>query len=181
MLHSYRYRNSLKKHGINIKTSRRAVYGPILFYGIALLLMCIIPHIANLPGKARTVLSFTAAAVFWVLVIAGIITVAGSKKALWPIKKALKAYGIEFKQARPGIISFSSEDRHIGVYIVCVLGLLLTAVDVVFHILPDWATLPCLAIGLLAFVVHCVVDGNNYTALKLLEKILEDEYDGNNK
>lgn len=160
---------------MNLKPFYKVVYSPILFFGIAIAALGLIPFISNIPGTLGTVISYAAAALFWGFLIAGITSISSSRRKLYPVRKRLSCYGMNHHKGKPGIISFSAETKHLAVYAVCIVGLLLCIADIVFDILPMWLLSLSICASLLAFVAHCVVDGNNYITLKLLERILEEE------
>ena len=151
----------------------RAVFLPLLFYGISFLSLALIPFVNRIPLQGRRAAQIALALVFWGFLAGGVYFTVRMKSALAPLRRSMEAKGKKLPRTRPGLFCFSSEPKHLAVYGVAVIGLILLAADLLGAPLPDALIFPVLAVTLFCVALHGVIDGNSFRILRLYDRYLE--------
>ncbi len=107
---------------------------------------------------------------FWVGILGAIIASAVTAVALKKEYKRLVASGEMKKQRLPGIFSFGKEANNLCIYALILFGLIMIVTDIIFEYVPQAAMFPLISITILAFSLHCVMDGKYYKAYKLVKE-----------
>lgn len=142
----------------------------IAAFAVSFFSLSIIPLSQHLNDTGQTISGYLIAAVFWLFLILGFLTVFFTKKRQQPVRRKLKTTGLLKAHQPPGIISFSRSPLTVTLYAVFLIGLIVMISDIVFHWASEYIMFPILSITLFAFMLHCVVDGENYKVYQVVKK-----------
>ena len=143
-----------------------------VLYLWCILLLCAGVSIACIPALSnfdeKSAIRYVLPAIFWLVIIASFVTSAIMKSFLIQNEKLAKQY-INGKKY-PGIISFSKQNESIVTYCVFIVGLLLIVADAIWIFLPKTIAFCVISITLMAFLLHCVLDGKCYLIYKKIRE-----------
>ncbi len=122
----------------------------------------LIPFVQFLPDKLESITNYIVAALFYLGLIVGFFAVRNAKGRMYRWRRRLMAERQFKKQRLPGIIHFSADIKHIVLYVVCILGILVMVSDMIFHYISEYIMFPILSVVLFSFTLHCIVVGENY-------------------
>ena len=128
----------------------------------------LIPFVGMMPDGIGGVLSNIVAVIFWLGILAGILfsVLAGRIKAA---AAKITRGKLRIKQKLPGIINFNLRRDSIIVYLIFIVGLILIICDTALSCINQYVMFPVIALTMLAFFTHCIIDGKNYKIYKLLK------------
>lgn len=150
-----------------MKGYRRTALASFLCLAAAALSLCAIPLIRvedHGPGL------FIVAGLFWGGMLVGLLLfVLASVKFR---KHRLLAYERKLveKQPLPGIFTFRSGKKQLALYLVIAAGLICIVTDIWLRWAPDYLMYPILSATVIAFTLHCFLDGRNYQVYNKLKE-----------
>lgn len=137
----------------------------------------LIPFVHFLPDKIESIINYMIAALFYLGLIVGFFAIRNAKGRMYRWRRSLITKKQFHKQRFPGIISFSADIKHIVLYVVCVLGILVMISDMIFHYVSEYIMFPILSVVLFTFTMHCIVDGENYKLFKAIKEGMDKGYE----
>lgn len=137
----------------------------------------IIPFVQFLPDKLEKITNYIVAALFYLGLIIGGFAIKNAKNRMYRWRRRLMAERQFKKQRLPGIITFSTDIKHIVLYAICVLGILVMVSDMFFHYISEYMMFPILSVVLFTFALHCIVDGENYKLFKAIKEGMDKGYE----
>ena len=137
----------------------------------------LIPFVQVLPDKLESITNYIVAALFYLGLIVGFFAIKNAKSRMYRWRRRLMAERKFQKQRFPGIITFSADIKHIVLYAVCVLGILVMVSDMIFHYISEYIMFPILSIVFFTFTLHCIVDGENYKLFKAIKEGMDKGYE----
>lgn len=137
----------------------------------------IIPFVQFLPDKLEKITNYIVAALFYLGLIIGGFAIKNAKNRMYRWRRRLMAERQIKKQRLPGIITFSTDIKHIVLYTICVLGILVMVSDMFFHYISEYIMFPILSVVLFTFALHCIVDGENYKLFKAIKEGMDKGYE----
>lgn len=137
----------------------------------------VIPFVQFLPDKLQNITNYIIAVLFYLGIIVGALAMKKAKVRMYRWRRNLMAERKYEKQRFPGIITFSTDIKHMVLYAVCVLGILVMISDVIFHYISEYIMFPILSIIFFAFTIHCIVDGENYKLFKAIKEGMDKGYE----
>lgn len=124
----------------------------------------------SLDEKTQKVVGYIIAAVFWLFLAAGIACVIWTKSSYILIRKKVTDLGLYKMQKYPGIITFSKDIPNIVIYVITGLGIVLSISDMIFNWISQYLMFPIISITLFLFVLHCIIDGENFKIYKIIKE-----------
>lgn len=137
----------------------------------------VIAFVQFLPDKLQNITNYIIAVLFYLGIIVGALAMKKAKARMYRWRRNLMAERKYEKQRFPGIITFSTDIKHMILYAVCVLGILVMISDVIFHYISEYIMFPILSIIFFAFTIHCIVDGENYKLFKAIKEGMDKGYE----
>lgn len=144
----------------------------LCFVAAALSVNAILLTWADLQGLGL----YIVAGVFWGSILLGLLLFVLASVQFR--KHRLLAYERKLvnRQTLPGVFTFRSGRGRIALYLILAAGLICIGTDLWLHWAPDYVMLPILSATVIAFVLHCFLDGRNHQAY---EKLKEGMKNGN--
>lgn len=136
-----------------------------LFFGVASLSLSLLSLMPLLNDTAQIRLAYGVAITFWSGMVAGCICLIRVDM----LRKELKGRKKRRRWRPPGIVAFSIDKPHMVLYGGILLGLTLMVSDMIKHWISSYVMFPIISITLFVFIVHCIIDGNNYKTYKILK------------
>ena len=137
----------------------------------------VIPFVQFLPDRLEKITNYIVAALFYLGLIIGGFAIKNAKIRMYRWRRRLIAERQFKKQRFPGIITFSADIKHIALYVICVLGILVMVSDMIFHYISEYIMFPILSVVLFSFIMHCIVDGENYKLFKVIKEGMDKGYE----
>lgn len=172
-------RKSAKKN--KLRQYYRAVYFPLVYFAASFVSLCFIPAISKYSPTTEKIFACMIGTLFWLFLVLGLISVGKVKQKLYPLRHMMAKAGVKCEQKQVGLITFSRKKAHLAVYAICVLGLLLIILDLLFEFVPSRIMLPIISITAFAVSLHGIIDGKNYSTLKCFEKSVEERHESINE
>lgn len=150
-----------------MKGYRRTALASVLCFAAAALSLCAIPLIRvdeRGPGL------YIVAGVFWGGMLLGLLLFAIASIKFR--KHRLLAYERKLveKQPLPGIFTFRSGKKQLALYLILAAGLVCIGTDIWLHWAPDYVMFPILSATVIAFALHCFLDGRNHQVYEKLKE-----------
>lgn len=137
--------------------------------------LSLIPFIVGFEEGKNKVIAYVVAAIFWLGILLTMIASHFTKRTLKRYREKLIAHGCVKRHQPIGIFGFSKDWRMWVLYVLMIFGLTLIVSDIIFGYVPELIMFPVISVTILSFAVHCVVDGRNYKAYKLIKEIVNNE------
>lgn len=137
----------------------------------------LIPFVQFLPDKLEGITNYIVAALFYLGLIVGFFAVRNARGRMYRWRRRLMAERQFKKQRFPGIITFSTDIKHIVLYAICALGILVMVSDMFLHYISEYIMFPILSVVLFTFTLHCIVDGENYKLFKAIKEGMDKGYE----
>ena len=142
----------------------------VIAFAISFFSLCAIPLIQNANDTGQSPLQYLIAAVFWLFLLLGILSIFLTKHVHRTIRRKAKKRGLLPARRLPGIITFSMKPISIALYAVVFIGIVMIVTDILFQWASQYLMFPTVSCTLFAFALHCVVDGENYHVYTLVKK-----------
>ena len=143
-----------------------SIWLTIVSFAVSFLSLSAIPLSQHLTDKGQRITGYIIAAIFWLFLIVGFLIVFLTKRRQQTVRRKLKSMRLLRAHQSPGIISFSLSPLTITIYMIFMIGLIVVISDMIFHWVPGYIMFPIISITLVAFMMHCVIDGENYKIYK---------------
>ena len=133
----------------------------------------LIPVIGRLPEERQDIAGYVVAALFWIGLIMGLVMTYMTGGSRYELRNKMPELRRIRPQLYPGIINFEKSATHITVYIAFVLGIAMIVCDVLGTPLPQSGSgvmYVIIALTYYSFLLHCLIDGENYKIYKFLKK-----------
>ena len=130
----------------------------------------VIPFLQLLPDNSEKNIKYVIAGLFWLGLIIGITAVISAKRFMQSYEKQLISDGKYKKSDYPGIMSFSSDVKHIIIYMLCIVGIIIIISDIIWNYVSEYIMFPILSVVFFTFMMHCIVDGRNYKLFKAIKE-----------
>lgn len=137
----------------------------------------VIPFVQFIPDRLEKITNYIVAALFYLGLIVGGFAIKNAKNRMYRWRRRLISERQFKKQRFPGIITFSTDIKHIVLYVICVLGILVMVSDMIFHYISEYVMFPILSVVLFTFALHCIVDGENYKLFKAIKEGMDKGYE----
>lgn len=151
----------------------------ITAFAVSFFSLSAIPFSQYLTDTGQRISGYIIATVFWLFLIIGLLIVFFTKGRQQTAKRKLKSMGLLRAHQPPGIINFSISPLTVTIYLICLIGLIVMISDMIFHWAPGYIMFPILSITLFTFMLHCVVDGENYKVYQVIKKGLDQNHERN--
>lgn len=133
----------------------------VILFAVSFFSLSFIPFMDSSDESTQRILSNIIAALFWLGLIAGIIFNCITNRVIRKnSKKAVKK--VFNKQKFPGAITFSSNMKHLIIYGVILIGVVIMISDIALSWVASYIMFPVISLTLFLFTVHCIIDGKNY-------------------
>lgn len=149
-----------------IRGARISLTLTIVFMTISSLSLSLIPFMKESTENGSSPLGYVIAAIFWLGLIAALVSTYLTRTSLRQHQKG---------QRLPGIIKFSLNKKSIILYAFIVIGLVLIVTDIAFTYVPEIIMFPIVSVTIILFTVHCVVDGKYYKAYQQMKECMKHE------
>ncbi len=154
-----------------------SIWLTIVSFAISFFSLSAIPFSQNLTDTGQKIPSFMIAAIFWFFLIWGFLLTFLTKRRQQTVRKKLKSMGLIRAHQPPGIISFSSNPFSIILYVAFLIEIILIVSDLIFHWVPGYIMFPIISVTLFTFMLHCVVDGENYKVYQVIKKGMDQNHE----
>ena len=148
-------------------------------FAVSFFSLSAIPFTQHLTDTGQRISGYIIAGTFWLFFIIGLLIVFFTKRRQQTARRKLKSLGLLKAHQPPGIISFSISPLTVTIYLIFLLGLIVTISDIILRWVPGYIVFPVLSITLFAFMLHCVVDGESYKVYKVIKKGLDQNHELN--
>ena len=148
-------------------------------FAVSFFSLSAIPFTQHLTDTGQKISGYIIAGAFWLFLLIGLLLAFFTKGRQQTVRRKLKTMGLLRAHQPPGIISFSISPLTVTIYLIILVGLIVTISDIIWHWVPGTIMFPILSITLFAFVLHCVVDGENYKVYKVIKKGLDQNHERN--
>lgn len=162
------------------KSKRYKVYffSVIFSFFISSFSLSFVPVVDRLEQTAGNVTKIIIGILFWLGFIVGLILTIVGKKIFVQDKRRLVSSGKYKRQRLPGMFYMRKNILSFIVYAMFFIGLIFIVSDVLFNYIPQYIMFPIISIVLFSFILHCVIDGENF---KIYKKIKDGTDNGDNK
>lgn len=144
-----------------MKRYRNTVLISLLCFAVSALSLSAIPLIQV---KERGPAVIAVAAVFWGALLAGLAVFLLASAKFRKYREQLYQRGKLKRQPLPGILSFRARPLQLTLYLIVAAGAACAVTDILRHWVPGALMFPILSVTMLAFVLHCFLDGRDYQA-----------------
>ena len=142
----------------------------IIFAALSAFMIALIPAREALKGKTKEVVSTLIALTFWISLLLEQIFFWMANTGRKKIQKKT-ALGKLVAKPRIGMINFGSSKEASICDITLAVAVALTIVISLMRARANWLTMGILAILLLAFNLHCILNGTTYRYIKAFHKM----------
>ena len=149
----------------------------IVLFAISFFSLSAIPFCQNLTGTGQRISGYIVAALFWFFLMLGFLFVFFTKRRQQAVRRRLKSMGLIRAHQPPGIISFSLRPLSIILYIAFLIEILLIVSDMIFHWVSGYIMFPIISVTLFTFMLHCMVDGENYKVYQVIKKGMDQNHE----
>lgn len=118
----------------------------------------------------NNLLAYCIAIAFWGGILLSIVMSFITRALLLPHYRELIDKKCVSPQRAAGIISFSANKTSVALYVIIIVGVLLCASDIMFDYLAEKIVFPVISVTILAFLLHCVIDGKCYKVYKYIKE-----------
>lgn len=141
----------------------------VVLYAVSFFSLSIIPFMDSLEEATQRIVSNIIAAMFYLGLIAGIVfDLLANREILRNSKGTARA--LLDRQKSPGIITFSADRKHLIIYGVLAIGIVIMVSDIIFSWVAGYIMFPIISLTLFLFAVHCIIDGKNYKIYMNMKK-----------
>ena len=148
-------------------------------FAVSFFSLSAIPFTQHLTDTGQKISGYIIAAVFWLFLLIGLLIVFFTKERQQTARRKLKSMGLLRAHQPPGIISFSISPLTVTIYLIFLIGFIVTISDIILHWVPGYIMFPIFSITLFAFMLHCVIDGENYKVYQVIKKGLDQNHERN--
>ncbi len=149
-----------------IKRYRLYFVSVILSFFISSFSLSFVPIVDNLEQTAGNVTKIIIGILFWLGFVVGLILTIVGKKIFVEDKRRLISSGKYKRQRLPGMFCLRRNILSFIVYVIFFIGLIFIISDVLFSYIPQYIMFPIISIVLFSFILHCVIDGENFKIYK---------------
>ncbi len=139
-------------------------------FAISSLAVILIPYLQYADVKIKKALSSAVAIMFWAGMVFGAIFSWLSAVRSRKIRESAKEKGVNKDGKMPGVFCFQKKPLSIVLYVVIILGIILSLSDIFYNWISEFIMFPCIAVTIMAFVLHCQIDGRSYRAYVFLKE-----------
>lgn len=150
-----------------MKGYRRTALASVLLFAAAALSLCAIPLIQvdeHGPGL------YIVAGLFWGGMLFGLLLFVLATVKFRKHRSLAYERGLVKRQPLPGILTFRAGKRQLALYLILAAGLICIGTDIWLHWAPDYVMFPILSATVIAFVLHCFLDGRNHQVYEKLKE-----------
>lgn len=146
-------------------------------FAVSFFSLSAIPFSQHLTDTGQRISGYIIAIIFWLFLIAGFLLAFFTKRRQQAVGRKLKSMSLLRDSQLPGVISFSLSPFTVSIYAVFLIGLIVSISDMIFHWVPGYIMFPVISITLFAFMMHCVVDGENYKIYQVIKKGMDQNHE----
>jgi len=114
--------------------------------------------------------SIIVAIVFWLGLVWGTLSLIILTKLRHKLRARMPSLIVKIPKKFPGIMNFSMNIRHLILYAVILIGIVIIILDLILGFANQYLMFPVIAGTYSAFIMHCMIDGKNYQIYKILKK-----------
>lgn len=158
-----------------IQSARISLIATIIAMAMSCSALCLIPFTLPSVADKNITFAYIIAAIFWIGIITAFSAILATKIILNKYYKRLVLRGVIKEQTFPGAFNFSFIKPRIVLYLVILIGIILIITDIIWIYVPEMIMFPIIAITILSFTLHCVIDGKYYKVYKLIKESFNNE------
>ena len=152
----------------NFHKAKWTILGTVAAAAVSGVALSLIVFTSGITEGGNNIGAYLIAATFWLSILAVIVFSFSTRRLLNKHYKELMRKQ-KIAQRVPGVLHFSLKMPNIVIYAVTVVGVILMVTDIIFGYIAEAIMFPVVSITLVAFILHCVIDGKYYKVYQYMK------------